>query len=425
MEIEILKDPILSDVTKFHKLGKTHESHHGISKTNSLARLYVWWPSLEADIEKLVLSYTRCQLHKRKNHPKEPISHWNKISFAMERLHIDFAGPINENVIVDVPLMADTTSRIIICILRSVFSRTGIPESLVSDNGPQFSSAEFKIFLDQNNILHIRLAPYHPATNGLVERFSILFRSTKFSSLVHKRTLLDHRDVSLGHDVWTVCQTLQVKDIGNFKNCQCWVDTRHEYVSEDLCTIIKYHTDVPIVRSRKWVIWGSRHFPGEVDIPPKNGEDATKLAVYSGIASWNKDINNDLIVTSPTSKWLDLPEVGHVHLFINTKSDIPFSSESIIIRGLPIAHSFFGWNAEVIDDLDGDGLNDFLIAALKVSEEDLKGGIYVFLGGNESVIRGLTYYEVRPPDQFRLFDPVQVLRTNLQDLVFSSARKWF
>ncbi|KII68855.1 hypothetical protein RF11_03061 [Thelohanellus kitauei] len=107
--------------------------------------------------------------------------------------------------------------------------------------------------------------------------------------------------------------------------------------------------------------------------------------------------NNDLIVTSPTSKWLDLPEVGHVHLFINTKSATPFSSESIIIRGLPIAHSFFGWNADVIDDLDGDGFNDFLIAALKVSEEDLSGGIYVFLGGNDSVIRGLTYYEIIRP----------------------------
>ncbi|KII70875.1 Integrin alpha-3 [Thelohanellus kitauei] len=71
----------------------------------------------------------------------------------------------------------------------------------------------------------------------------------------------------------------------------------------------------------------------------------------------NKDGKNDLLVTAPTSKWNDLPEVGHVHLFMNTGSD-PFStSKSFIIRGEPIAHSFFGWNAESAGDLDGDGVN--------------------------------------------------------------------
>ncbi|KII68854.1 hypothetical protein RF11_03060 [Thelohanellus kitauei] len=99
-----------------------------------------------------------------------------------------------------------------------------------------------------------------------------------------------------------VCQTHRGQDLGRFKNCQCFADTRDEYVSEDLCMNIRYHIDAPIpflnmfqikvVRSRKWVIWGSRHFPGEVDIPPKNGEEATKLAVHSGIASWNKDMSS-------------------------------------------------------------------------------------------------------------------------------------
>lgn len=31
-------------------------------------------------------------------------------------------------------------------ILRNLFSRLGIPETLVSDNGPQFTSAEFQQF---------------------------------------------------------------------------------------------------------------------------------------------------------------------------------------------------------------------------------------------------------------------------------------
>ena len=45
-----------------------------------------------------------------------------------------------------------------------------IPEQLVSDNGPQFLSEEMNQFLATNGVKHIRSAPYHPSTNGAVER---------------------------------------------------------------------------------------------------------------------------------------------------------------------------------------------------------------------------------------------------------------
>lgn len=55
--------------------------------------------------------------------------------------------------------------------LRSIFSRFGLPTQLVSDNGPQLVSEEFRSFMEANGIQHIKSAPYHPATNGLAERF--------------------------------------------------------------------------------------------------------------------------------------------------------------------------------------------------------------------------------------------------------------
>jgi len=54
--------------------------------------------------------------------------------------------------------------------LRASFVTHGIPEVLVSDNGPTFTSQEFGKFLKGNGIHHIRIAPYHPASNRLAER---------------------------------------------------------------------------------------------------------------------------------------------------------------------------------------------------------------------------------------------------------------
>ena len=46
----------------------------------------------------------------------------------------------------------------------------GLVETITSDNGPQFTSSEFKNFLEENGIKHRRVTPYWPAANGGVER---------------------------------------------------------------------------------------------------------------------------------------------------------------------------------------------------------------------------------------------------------------
>ena len=54
--------------------------------------------------------------------------------------------------------------------MRSSFATLGLPEQLVTDNGPSFTSEEFALFLQMNGIKHITTAPYHPGSNGLAER---------------------------------------------------------------------------------------------------------------------------------------------------------------------------------------------------------------------------------------------------------------
>ena len=67
--------------------------------------------------------------------------------------------------------MSSTTSQETIRALRQLFAAYGLPQQLVSDNGPQFSSVKFATFLTRNGVKHIRSSPYRPSTSGLAERF--------------------------------------------------------------------------------------------------------------------------------------------------------------------------------------------------------------------------------------------------------------
>lgn len=68
-------------------------------------------------------------------------------------------------------LGTDTRTSRIIQELRTIFSTHGMPRILVSDNGPQFTSGEFAELIESNGICHKKTPPYHPASNGLIERF--------------------------------------------------------------------------------------------------------------------------------------------------------------------------------------------------------------------------------------------------------------
>ena len=73
--------------------------------------------------------------------------------------------------------MTTTTSSKTIQELRWIFAQFGLPENIVTDNGPQFVATEFEEFTQKNGIKHIKVAPYHPRSNGLAERFVQTFKS--------------------------------------------------------------------------------------------------------------------------------------------------------------------------------------------------------------------------------------------------------
>ena len=70
-----------------------------------------------------------------------------------------------------------STGLVMVCKLRQVFVQHGLPDMVVSDNGPCFTSRVFSEFMRQNGIQHIKVAPYHPASNGLTERAVQTFKA--------------------------------------------------------------------------------------------------------------------------------------------------------------------------------------------------------------------------------------------------------
>ena len=64
------------------------------------------------------------------------------------------------------------TSDTVILALKTIFSEAGVPTILISDNGRQYCSEEFKEFSLQWSFVHKTASPYYPKGNAHAERAS-------------------------------------------------------------------------------------------------------------------------------------------------------------------------------------------------------------------------------------------------------------
>ena len=147
-------------------LAELHREHMGISKMKALVRSHVWWSGLDKDLEAMARSCRACQAVKQAP-ANAPLHPWAWPSQPWQCLHIDFAGPfLDKSFFVDAHSkwaealeMCQTTTAKTIETLRHLFAIHGIPEQIVSDNGPQFTSADFKDFTRTNGIKHSCSSP--------------------------------------------------------------------------------------------------------------------------------------------------------------------------------------------------------------------------------------------------------------------------
>ena len=166
--------------------GRTSQRSPRHSTNEVFARSYCWWSHMDQDIEVLVQACQPC-------HP------WLWPSKPWVRVHIDFAGPFQKKMYMlvldahskwpEIIEMPDTTASKTIEELRKLFSAYGLSEQVITDNGPQFIAEEFMVFLKQNGIKHLKCSPYHPSSNGAVERLVQSFKKSLRASESDGHTL--------------------------------------------------------------------------------------------------------------------------------------------------------------------------------------------------------------------------------------------
>ena len=159
-------------------LSRLHEAHQGISRSQARARLTIYWPGIDSDIEHFVQGCKHCQ-DRLPSNVKEPMISKPLPERPFQQIAADFAscGGKEFLIVVDcrtdwpdiIEMGKDTSSARLIEALRNLFCRTAVPDLLWSDRGPQFTSSQLASFLTTWGVSHEMSSPRYPQSNGKVE----------------------------------------------------------------------------------------------------------------------------------------------------------------------------------------------------------------------------------------------------------------
>ena len=168
---------VIPRVLRLDILSRLHEGHLGITKCRALAQTSVWWPNISSQIEEMVRKCGTCaKLRPIQREPLLPSSlperPWSRLAMDL----FDLKGRTYIVVVdyysrwVELRLLEQLDSKCVINKLKSIFATHGIPETIVSDNGPQFASAAFQAFAREYGFTHTTSSPRYPQSNGEAER---------------------------------------------------------------------------------------------------------------------------------------------------------------------------------------------------------------------------------------------------------------
>jgi len=161
-------------------------AHPGIRATLRLVSSRYVWPKMNMDVRNWAKTCLHCQESKVHRHTKSPIGTFATPDARFRHVHIDLVGPLPPSkgytyllTCVDrysrwheaIPLVSMTADNVVSAFLHRWVATFGAPETVTTDRGQQFESHLFKRMCNFLGTQRIRTTAYHPAANGMVERF--------------------------------------------------------------------------------------------------------------------------------------------------------------------------------------------------------------------------------------------------------------
>jgi len=180
--------PTQQEVISILYMLHTHPTggHFGIETTYQKIKERFYWKGMLGDITKYVQNCDNCQ--RRGKQGEKSYLYPIKVENAFERIGIDFVGPLprtakgNKYIIVAIDYLTKwpeakalkeaTAEKTAEFIYKEIICRHGCPKIISTDRGTHFNNQMIQELCKNFEIEHKLSSPYHPQTNGLVERFN-------------------------------------------------------------------------------------------------------------------------------------------------------------------------------------------------------------------------------------------------------------
>ena len=156
---------------------KVHAGHLGINSCLRRARDLIFWPGMTTDIRRYIESCDTCASSMCQQSPEPILLHeipprpWEKIGtdlLQMQGRQYLVTSDYHTN-FTEVDFLPDTTAATVVTKLKHHFARYGVPQTVISDSGSQFTSETFDKFAKDWNFTHIKSSPGNHKANGEAE----------------------------------------------------------------------------------------------------------------------------------------------------------------------------------------------------------------------------------------------------------------
>ena len=185
-------------------LQRTHASHQGPEACVRRARDVMFWPGMASEVRHLASQCATCNDYKTKQQkepllsPEIPTTPWAIVAQDLFTLAgksylitVDYFSDFWE-----LDTLTDTSSETIVEHTKAHFARYGIPEKVITDNGPQFRAQAYEQFAAKWGFSHVTSSPYHSQGNGKAEA------TVKIAKGMLKKVNQDNLDMSLAILAW-------------------------------------------------------------------------------------------------------------------------------------------------------------------------------------------------------------------------------